>query len=502
MVTGSNRYALALAATVAGCSAPPGEDIGRLGSRIHGDDGRDHGRLGRRWVQPELYRRRPARGDVLSASCGTGAGQSLPTTLDMDTCVTNSNGQFAWQVNGGYAGSCNGCSLNGTVLTCNCYPENGPAAATAIDTNTNISNCSGTLTCGPCGSGGGGGEAAGVLCQPTATAQAESAIQALQNDWFSWGNWSGTAYWHQANLVEALSNYAGYTHDTTYNSAIAEFFLYQDTELISLLTSQSYDDVQWVALSWLRADDIAPSDSYLQRALTFYNYASTAWDSRCGGGLWWSGAKNYKNAITNELYIVDSMKLYEKTGSQSYLNTAQNAWAWFAASGMINSSGLINDGLDTATCQNNGQTVWTYNQGVILGGLAKLSAATGDGSYVDQGAQIIDAVLSSSLVTSEGILQESCEPSESCDEDQYLFKGIFVRYLGYFLGQAKRPDLVAKYSAFLATNVASIWNHAQSSNTFDNHWSGPFQGADAQTQGSALDALSTAVQLSSAASCP
>ena len=38
---------------------------------------------------------------------------------------------------------------------------------------------------------------------------------------------------------------------------------------------------------------------------------------------------------------------------------------------------LVNDGL-TAGCANNGGTTWTYNQGVILGGLAALHELTGD----------------------------------------------------------------------------------------------------------------------------
>jgi predicted alpha-1,6-mannanase (GH76 family) len=341
-----------------------------------------------------------------------------------------------------------------------------------------------------------------ALCPAVARARATSAIRALQNGWFSSGNWSNTDWWHQANLLEAISNYAGYEHDGTFNSALDPFFWHEN--VLGLLFSRSYDDAQWVALGWLRADDIAPNAGYRDRGKTFYNYAASAWDtSKCGGGVWWSGAHDYKNAITNELFIVSSMKMYEKTHDASYLATAKKAWAWFASSGMINANGLINDGLNTSTCKNNGQTVWTYNQGVILGGLAMLSNATGDGSYVDRGAQIIDAVLRSSLVTSDGILKESCESSsQDCNKDQYLFKGIFVRYLGYFLTEAHRPDLVAKYRPFLAANVDAIWNRARSSDTFDNRWTGPFRGANAQTQGSALDALNTAVELADASFCP
>ena len=44
---------------------------------------------------------------------------------------------------------------------------------------------------------------------------------------------------------------------------------------------------------------------------------------------------------------------------------------------MINSAGLVNDGL-TAACANNGQTVWTYNQGLAIGAALELWRATGD----------------------------------------------------------------------------------------------------------------------------
>jgi hypothetical protein len=40
---------------------------------------------------------------------------------------------------------------------------------------------------------------------------------------------------------------------------------------------------------------------------------------------------------------------------------------------MINSHNNINDGLSLKICENNGHTVWSYNQGVILGGLVELN---------------------------------------------------------------------------------------------------------------------------------
>src|SRR5206468_9626368 len=55
--------------------------------------------------------------------------------------------------------------------------------------------------------------------------------------------------------------------------------------------------------------------------------------------------------------------------------------------GFIGPAGLVNDGI-TRDCQNNSATTWTYNQGVILGGLAALSEITGDRGYLAQGDAI------------------------------------------------------------------------------------------------------------------
>lgn len=92
--------------------------------------------------------------------------------------------------------------------------------------------------------------------------------------------------------------------------------------------------------------------------------------------------------------------------------------------GMRNSQGLYNDGLDFTTCENNGQTVWTYNQGVVASGLAALSVATGDKSYLDIAEVTLDAAFSH--LTQGGILKESCDNAAAggsqCDHDQQIFK--------------------------------------------------------------------------------
>jgi hypothetical protein len=90
------------------------------------------------------------QGSTLDASCYNISGQLQSTSLDLNTCVTNNDGITAFQANGGYNGSCQGCSLSGTTMTCQCYDVYGQSRATSINVNNGVSNCNGALKCGGC----------------------------------------------------------------------------------------------------------------------------------------------------------------------------------------------------------------------------------------------------------------------------------------------------------------------------------------------------------------
>jgi predicted alpha-1,6-mannanase (GH76 family) len=163
----------------------------------------------------------------------------------------------------------------------------------------------------------------------------------------------------------------------------------------------------------------------------------------------------------------------------------------------------VNDGL-TAACENNSGTTWTYNQGVILGGLTALYQITGDPACLAQAEVIADAALreltgppsagppSAGLA---GILAEPGEASAARDGDHTQFKGIFVRYICDLYTESPRPA----YRAFVLANARSIWdNNRNAENEFGLRWAGPFDKADASRQSSALDALTAAVTFAGA----
>ncbi|WPH03688.1 Hypothetical protein R9X50_00657100 [Acrodontium crateriforme] len=250
-----------------------------------------------------------------------------------------------------------------------------------------------------------------------------------------------------------------------------------------------YDDEGWWALAWIAAYDVTNNPQYLATAQSIFEDMKKVYGTTgCGGGIWWNRAQTYVNAIANELFLDVAAHLANRSGRSSayYLSWAQKEWTWFKNSGMINSEYTINDGLDNS-CKNNGGTVWSYNQGVILGGLTELSRATNDAQYIDEAKKIADAAIAA--LTTNGILHDPCEPN--CGADGSQFKGVFARNLQ--LLQQASPE--ARYKQFLQDNADSIWAHDRNANNeLSLIWSGPFvQTANASTQSSALDAITGAL---------
>jgi hypothetical protein len=248
-----------------------------------------------------------------------------------------------------------------------------------------------------------------------------------------------------------------------------------------------YDDQAWWANAWVRAYDETGELHYLDMARFIFSDMVNAWDDgACGGGVVWDRTRAYRNAITSELFILLAANLHNRTGEPVYLDWAKYVWAWFQGSGMINAQNLVNDGL-TPSCANNGQTTWTYNQGVILAALVELYQATSDRSYLEVAERIADAA-TTLLVDAQGVLREPCEQAGICNDDQSTFKGIFQRYLMRLYEVTGKPA----YGAFLLKNARAVWRNARGPNdALGISWSGPFDRADAQRQISAMHALAT-----------
>lgn len=313
-----------------------------------------------------------------------------------------------------------------------------------------------------------------------------AALQIFYN--YSTGLWNTTEWWNAANALETTIDYSTFTDSLTYRSNI--FNTFEKHKDKKFLNRWFYDDEGWWALTWIKAYDLTGETRYLEMSKTIFKDMVKGWDSTCGGGIWWKKQRRYKNAVTNELFLTVAARLHLRTpgdaGRGSYLDWAKHEWKWFKKTGLIKNN-LVNDGLNRH-CHNNKRTTWTYNQGVILGGLVDLYKSTNDPSLLTQAEAIADTAIRK--LAPKGILREPCEPNCGNDGDQ--FKGIFMRNLSYLYQTTHKQA----YKDFITTNAQSIWLRSRNkANQFGLSWAGPFDGASAARQSSAMDTINAATFL-------
>lgn len=313
-------------------------------------------------------------------------------------------------------------------------------------------------------------------------AQSLASARVLQEWYNERGLWDSTGWWNAANCLEAIAHVVELTNGELYQDVFRRTF---NRNRRDNFLNEFYDDQGWWALAWIRVYDLTGETRYLDMAKVIFADMLTGWDDHCGGGSWWKKDRKYKNAISNELFLLTAIRLHQRTpgdaGPGSYLDWAHRTWAWFKQSGMINAQNLVNDGLNDQ-CENNRQTTWTYNQGVIIGGLVEMYRTTGDTNFLAQAIAIGDASITT-LIGNTGILQEPNEPRGLRGGDGAQFKGIFIRHLQ----ELYEITGFARYREFLVRNAESVWqNNRDEAGRFGGRWRGPVDMVDAARHSSAM----------------
>jgi predicted alpha-1,6-mannanase (GH76 family) len=337
----------------------------------------------------------------------------------------------------------------------------------------------------------------------TAVARARVAADVLMGSYDPDKAWFPSSWWNSAVALQTVGDYMQRTGDRRYLGQLDNTFekdkgafppgVLSGDPLLGNFTSRAIDDSEWWALTWLQAYDLTGNRKYLDMAVTIATYVYGYWDtSTCGGGVWWNAERTYKNAVTNGLWIRLTAELHNRLpGDRAWLERARTAWAWFQGSGMINAQGLVNDGL-TDACTNNGQTVWSYNQGLAIGAGLALWRATRDPSILATVRHLADAAIGANGLVVDGILTERCDAlDQTCDDNGKQFKGIFMRYWTELADTTHDR----RYVDFLDRQAQNIWSSDRdAAGRLGTRWSGATSDAhpnvfDWRTQASALSAL-------------
>lgn len=279
----------------------------------------------------------------------------------------------------------------------------------------------------------------------------------------------------------------------------------------------SFDDMAWYALSYARIYEVFGWKEFLDHSQEVFDWIwKTGWDKTgtCGGGLWFDNDFDQKVSITNLECIQAAGKLYRFTKKLKYLTQMHQIWNWVTKNGIIdNTTYLVHDGtLDN--CTGNDFFGPTYLGGTAIGGLVEFYKIHKKKSYIDLANKIAQAEIRNTTNSTSGILQEWCEPD--CNDDQKMFKGIFVRNLRYLMDVLDDPKQRQEYQDYLDHNIlANIENNMcdkipmtkcnityldgppffnRSGPVFSPDWSGPFTVGAPMQQTAVLDLLVSAIK--------
>ncbi len=213
-----------------------------------------------------------------------------------------------------------------------------------------------------------------------------------------------------------------------------------------------YDDNAWVGLDLIHAYLATGNATYLTLAQDEFNFVITGWDTStdgCPGGVFWEDvAGSQRNATANGANAELGAELDLLTHNTIDLSWATRMYQWVAGC-LGTASGLYNDHVNPDGSVN--ATMWSYNQGVMVGAGVLLAKATGTSAYLTQAQQTANAAVAyfgtGSVLVNQG-------PA---------FNAIYFRDL-FLLNQAA-PN--AAYAGEAQSFAATMWSQRQLSGLID-----------------------------------
>ncbi len=157
-----------------------------------------------------------------------------------------------------------------------------------------------------------------------------------------------------------------------------------------------YDDNDWVGIELARLYELTRSAPALQYAEQIMAFEMAGWQTdpevACPGGIPFSNSaeNTERNTVTNAPAAEFAVQLYRITHNIQYLQFAQMTYEWVRACllqpGDLYADHILPHGeVDT--------TLWSYNQGAMIGAGTLLFKATGNGAYLYEARQTARAAL-------------------------------------------------------------------------------------------------------------
>ncbi|WP_199731788.1 glycoside hydrolase family 76 protein [Cohnella endophytica] len=262
-------------------------------------------------------------------------------------------------------------------------------------------------------------------------------------------------YWWMAHAVEALVDGLVRTGESHYRFTLAELFDGLLKRNGGAWPNALYDDMEWMAIAWLRAYEATKEEKYKQAALVLWEDIKTGWNDHMGGGIAWQKSQlDYKNTPANAPAVILATRLHRIVGKAEDLDWAVRIYDWQKRTLVDPDSGFVWDGINrTGDGTIDKDWEFTYCQGVFIGAAHELYSATGDESYLLDAERTANAAILRLTDKDTALL-----PGEG-NGDGGLFKGILVRYAANLATDF--PSRFPTVADVLVRNALILWDQGR-----------------------------------------
>jgi predicted alpha-1,6-mannanase (GH76 family) len=262
-------------------------------------------------------------------------------------------------------------------------------------------------------------------------------------------------YWWQAHAVDALLDRFARTNNEQVKMRVEDLFEGILERNAGVWPNEYYDDMEWMALAWLRAYHLFGETKYKDAALALWEDIQSGWNEEMGGGIAWRKVQlDYKNTPANAPAVILAVRMYRDFGEEEDLLWAKRIYEWQRATLVDLESGLVWDGINrTGYGVIDKNWIFTYGQGVFIGAAMELYRETGEEQYREDANRTADYVVGVMASPATQLL-----PNEG-EGDGALFKGILSRYLVDWA--ELNPEQSGKYAELIFANANSLWNYGR-----------------------------------------
>lgn len=283
-------------------------------------------------------------------------------------------------------------------------------------------------------------------------------------------------YWRNAHVMDVLVDAYQRKNDVQIRTRMDELLDGMKVKNGNTYINHFYDDMEWMALSCLRAYEVTGDAKFKAVAELLWTDIKLGWDDMWGGGFYWNKERKNKNTPANAPACIIASRMYQVTQNPLDLEWAKKSYQWQKTNLVDPVTGLVWDGLDgTGT---NKDWKFTYNQGVFIGAGIELYKITGEPVYLNDALKTANNALTGDFTQGNIMKDEG-------GGDGGLFKGILVRNLLLLItdGNLSSTDKT-KFVNFLKLNGETLWLQGTSrpSIIYGPKWTSVVTTTDLSTQ--------------------